>query len=291
MFTSKRNAIPRLSGAVHRLEIPMKALKTVLLLLLVVTFSLYITTAVYQSLSGVHDAPTIRCSQEILEVSVRDQESALLSGVTAADEQDGDLTDQIIVGSISKLISDDTAKVTYLVFDSDDNGASCSRYIRYTDYHRPTLSISEELAFASKESAAMLARIQAFDVIDGDISDSVRISTLASTDTSGVYSVTAQVTNSMGDTSLIKLPVIIREGNAARPVIRLTDYLVYLDQGSSFNPMDYLSSIRVEGQSLPLTAVTVEHQVDTANPGTYWVCYSYSSGGLSGLAILTVEIV
>ena len=268
----------------------MRILKTLLIILLAVTFGLYITTAVYQRISGVNEPPVISCGQEVLEVSVSHSGSDLLAGVTASDPQDGDLTDRVILGGVSKLISDDTAKVTYLVFDSDDNMASCTRYIRYTDYHRPTLELTDPLVFASEDSVSLLSAIRAVDVIDGDISDSVRISTLASTERTGVYAVSAQVTNSMGDTAQVKLPVIIQEDSSARPVIRLTDYLVYLEQGSSFNAVNYLSSLRVGSQSMAITAVTIDQQVDTGTPGTYWVYYSYSEGGLTGLAILTVVV-
>ena len=93
----------------------MRALKHTILILLAVLSAAYIATRIYQGSSTRHDPPVISCPQGILEVSASDDESILLSGVTASDPQDGDLTNQVIIGGISKLISKDTAKVTLLV--------------------------------------------------------------------------------------------------------------------------------------------------------------------------------
>lgn len=268
----------------------MRTIKVTLILLLVITCGLYAATSVYQQVSGVHDVPEIQCSQDTLQISVQQPQSDLLPGVTASDKQDGDLTSRVIVGGISKLINKDTAKVTYLVFDSDDNMASCVRYIQYTDYRRPTLEITEPLVFSAAESLDLIGRLRADDVIDGDISSSVRISALSTTDIAGVYSVTAQVTNSMGDTAQVKLPVIVTEDSASQPEIRLKQDLIYLQQGDSFNPLSCLTSVTLNGQNLSTSDVTVTDPVDTSVPGTYWVQYAYTSMGLHGLAILTVVV-
>ena len=53
--------------------------------------------------------------------------------------------ENIILGGISQLISEDTAKVTLLVFDSDNNMGMCTRYIRYRDYSRPHFEIISPL--------------------------------------------------------------------------------------------------------------------------------------------------
>lgn len=47
----------------------------------------------------------------------------LLQGVTAWDNRDGDLTSEIMIDHISTLIGANTAKITYVVFDSSDRVA------------------------------------------------------------------------------------------------------------------------------------------------------------------------
>lgn len=268
----------------------MRALKRTILILLAVLVAAYIGTRIILGSSTRNEAPTISCPQGVLEVSAKDDETVLLTGVTAHDSQDGDLTDQVIIGGISKLISKDTAKVTLMVFDSDHNMGKVVRYIRYTDYQRPQFTITKPLVFSSAKEASLLDRLKATDVVDGDISSQIRVSTLADTDNSQVKNISVQVTNSMGDTAWLQLPVLIQETNPLRPVIDLSNYLVYLEVGDSFDPAAYLSGLTVAGVAMETTDVTVKSDVDTTQIGTYRVEYSYSSDGFTGLAILTVAV-
>lgn len=268
----------------------MRALKHTILILLVALFAAYIGTRIYQGSSTRKEPPTISCPEGVLEVSANDDESVVLTGVTAEDAQDGDLTDQIIIGGISKLISKDTAKVTLMVFDSDQNMGKVVRYIRYTDYQRPQFAVTKPLVFSSTKEVSLLERLKALDVKDGDISNRIRVSTLATTNNSEVYDITIQVTNSMGDTAWLQLPVIVQETNPMRPVIELNSYLVYVAEGDSFDPNTYLAGLAVAGVPMETNLVSVSSDVNTAEAGTYRVIYSYSSSGINGMAILTVVV-
>lgn len=268
----------------------MRALKHTILILLVVLTTAYIGTRIYQGSESRKEPPRIICPEGVLEVAALDDESVLLTGVTAEDAQDGDLTDQIIIGGISKLISKDTAKVTLMVFDSDHNMGKVVRYIRYTDYQRPRFAIKKPLSFSSTKEVSLLERLQATDTLDGDISSRIRVSTLATTENSEVYDITIQVTNSMGDTAWLQLPVIVQETNAMRPVIELNSYLVYVAEGASFDPNDYLAGLAVAGVPMETNLVSVSSNVNTAEAGTYRVMYNYNSSGITGMAILTVVV-
>ena len=268
----------------------MRALKHTILILLAVLSAAYIATRVYQGASTRHDPPVISCPSGVLEVSAADDESVLLTGVTASDPQDGDLTDRIIVGGISKLISKDTAKVTLMVFDSDDNMGKLVRYIRYTDYHRPKFGITKPLVFSSTSEVSLLDRLSAEDVVDGDISTRIRVSTLAPTENSDIFDITIQVTNSMGDTAWLQLPVLVQETDPLRPIIDLNSYLIYQDVDSSFDAMSYVAGLTVAGEAVDPAKVSVSSNVDTAVAGTYRVMYTYSAGSATGTAILTVVV-
>ena len=146
------------------------------------------------------------------------------------------------------------------------------------------------MTFTDAESAQMIAMLSATDVIDGDISDSVRISMLKNTERSNVYSVTAQVTNSMGDTARVELPVILEETNPNRPVIKLSEYLVYLEQGSSFDPDSYIETITAQNRAFAASEVVIDNPVDVNEPGTYWVYYTHTANNITGMTILTVVV-
>ena len=101
---------------------------------------------------------------------------------------------------------------------------------------------------------------------------------------------TVLVTNSMGDTARLELPVLVQDELSGRPVINLKSQLIYLEQGEAFDAMEYLTSVTVRGEVQPLNQVEVENEVDTGVSGSYWVRYTYSADGIQGTAVLTVVV-
>lgn len=268
----------------------MKTLKVLLIVILVVITALFAATHVSRRMSGVDDPPVISCSGDTLEVSISSGNTELLQGITATDAQDGDLTSQIQVAGISKFISDKTAKVTYVVFDKDHNMDSFSRYVHYHDYVAPRFYIKEPLIFYRNESVDVMSRLQVLDVVDGDISDQVRVSSLQASDEPELYYTSVQITNSMGDLVSVILPVIQVRSIALIPEVHLTSYLVHLSQGSSFNARDYLLEVETPDGNGNTNAVQISGSVDTATPGTYYIRYEYVHDTQVGTTILTVVV-
>lgn len=268
----------------------MKTIKLLLIILLAAVSGLYGYTAVSRSLTGSDIPPVLASDLDILEVSVHDDPTLLLTGLTATDDQDGDLTADIRVAGISKLINDNTAKVTYMVFDSDHNMTTLVRPVRYLDYTSPRFHIAEPLIYYRSETIELLDRLSATDVIDGDITGSIRASDLNATSDPEIYLVACQVTNSMGDTIYQELPVIRLDGNALRPEVHLQEYLVYLKVGTAFDARSYLTGVSTADGPGHVSDVAVTGSVDTATPGTYMVQYTYSLPTISGSSILTVVV-
>ena len=81
------------------------------------------------------------------------------------------------------------------------------------------------------KTVTLLDRLTAYDQVDGDLTGSIRM-TIQNLNiaAAGVYSITLQVTNSLGDTAVLPLSVIVQE-TSKLPSITLQEYLVYLDQG------------------------------------------------------------
>ena len=260
----------------------MRSIKKFLIIALAILLAGLIVTKIYQGSAERREPPVISCPDTVLEISASASKSALLVDVTATDNQDGDLTSQIIVGGTSKLITNDT--------DKDHNMASCTRYIRYTDYRRPQFSILEPLVYSTTEDAAIMDRLAAHDVVDGDISNRIRVSTLAATDNSQIYDITIQITNSVGDTARLKLPVLRLDYDPMRPVISLSENLIYLNVGDGFNAMSYLSDVTVAKGDAFIGDVSIENPVDTSVADTYYVTYTYTANGSTGIAILTVVV-
>lgn len=109
----------------------------------------------------------------------------------------------------------------------------------------------------------------------------------------GTYSITLQVTNSLGDTAIVPLSVIMQE-NGKLPSIALQEYLVYLKQGDRFDPESYLLRVTelIAGRerTCPLDEVSIDSKVDMDHPGVYEVTYQYTGEAGTGKTILTVVV-
>lgn len=268
----------------------MNKLRILILALFITVSAVYAVSALSKALAD-DTPPVITADSSIIEISVKDGEEALLSGIHASDKQDGDLTSSVMISGISKLVSNNTAKVSYIVFDSDQNIGVFTRSVRYTDYRRPRFSLSEPLVFAKGEDITLNGKLFADDVIDGDISSSIKIAARDLTaNEEGLYSITVQVTNSLGDTSLLKLPIMIVNTLTAVPAVELEQYLIYVSVGSDFNPSDCLKAVYdSSGAPGDISAVAVDNKADLSSAGTYTVTYSYTdASGKSGSAVLTV---
>lgn len=265
----------------------MRTLKTILIICLVLVTAAFAAGQVYSRVVTDTVPPVITLDSDSITVSVEDGRDALLRGVTASDAKDGDLTGQIIVSGVSKLISNNTAKVSYMVFDKAGNMASATRYVVYSDYHRPRFMLITPLVYSLGETVSITGRLQAQDAVDGDITSSIRVlSSDIISSTEGVYNLTLQVINSLGDTAQVTLPVTIRAEAEGDSAVKLRRYLVYVGLGDNFEPRNYIESVSAGSVS----DVRIDSNVDTQSAGCYLVTYTVTSGGRSSSALMTVVV-
>lgn len=232
---------------------------------------------VYDGVRTDSTAPEITVSAEVLEVSVHDGKDALLQGITAADDRDGDVTASVVAERVSAISDANEVTVTYAAFDSSGNVAKTNRTVRYTDYESLQFTLNRPLAFYSGTSFDLLAAIQAEDMVDGDISYRIKATSMDETSVSAVgnHTVRFRVTNSMGDTVELTLPVeVYTERYNAQ--LTLTDYLVYIKAGDRFDAAEYLDEFTVREDVLPLNGnvpagvvLRTMGYVDTEVPGVY----------------------
>lgn len=240
-----------------------------------------------------HTPPVITSESDELELSVNDDKSRLLEGLTAMDDRDGDLTDSILVGTHSKFISKGVCDLTYLVFDSSNNVGKYTRRIKYTDYTEPVFSLTEPLMFTSGDTVSMFPKISLVDSLDGDISSKVKI-VVNDVDSSkvGTYYVTFEASNSYADVVNRKLPVNIVNDTVDSPHIELTDYLIYVNVGDKIEPKKYLKSVTDKyDKTSDINKVSIISTVDTRTAGVHQVKYEYTdSKGLTGHTFLIVIV-
>ena len=262
---------------------------TAVLFVLSLVFALWANGQYYSKLNT--DYPVLESQQERLEISVKDPPEAMLAGLTAQDATDGDLTDKILVASVSHFLEPGTVSVKYVVFDSHHNAATLTRKVHYTDYQPPKFSLEKAPVYTVGSAFDLLEYIHVTDAIDGDISDRIRvISNMVNNYSVGNYPVVLEVTNSCGDVAQLQLWVKF-QSKEPTAMVKLHRYVVYMQQGDTFEPMRWLASV-TDRDLLALSEEKVEvlGNLDVNTPGTYQLTYSYEDGTLSGQSSLTVIV-
>ncbi|MBQ7229736.1 MAG: hypothetical protein IJX04_02410 [Oscillospiraceae bacterium] len=282
----------------------MKRLNTLLLMILAAAFVLFgcYHIWVHNRLDTV--GPELIVDEGLLEISVKDEADVLLTGIRALDERDGDVTSSILVESVYGIDQNNMTTVTYVAFDRAGNVSKTQRQVRYVDYEHPRFQLYGSLTFSYGSGFDLLEYLGAQDVIEGDIRRRVHatlISDTKSIEAEGRHQVKLQVTNSLGDTSELVVPVEVFDPEWYAADVRLSDYLIYLDRGSRFDARSYLEKFIFRGEPIDMTrgtpegvSVEIDNGVNMNEPGVYEVSYilskSLNMNMYSGIAKLIVVV-
>lgn len=225
-------------------------------------------------------APEIKMDAQIPEISVQDPNTALLQGITATDDVDGNVTNSLVVERIDLLDSDGNITVVCAAFDSAGNVAKADRSARFMDYESPKFTLNEPLAYPYGTSFDILSTVGAQDVLDGDIQHRIKATSVDENSIAmlGTHNVWFQVTNSLGDTVSQMFPVDVYDADMYDASLTLTEYLIYLPKGAAFVPQNYLATFTLRGEEVNLHgglprdySLRTNGEVKTQEPGTYAV--------------------
>lgn len=245
-------------------------------------------------------SPMISIDQQQIEVSIHDPEEKLLEGITVADQKDGDVSDSLLVESLTSFVSKNTRLVHFAAFDSDNHVSHGSRKIVYTDYTEPRFHLAAPLVFRLNYRNIMDG-LTAADCLDGDVTSLIRVVPKDdfTVEKVGLYDVAFQVSNSAGDLQSFETRVEIYDNTVSRgPQFTLSDYLIYIDKGAAFDPLSYLKSVTISGRDYEIVRgegnyysenvevgtdrtvgtnmITVANPVRTDESGSYTVFYRIS---------------
>lgn len=227
-----------------------------------------------------YTCPEIYCDSGLLEINIGD--NRLMSGISAFDEKDGNLTDKVVVESISRFVEKGVCNITYAVSDSDNHVTKYTRKIKYADYISPRFIIFDEPSFFVGSTAYLDDYIGAFCVLDGEVSDKIKYDYgMLDMLIPGVYTIRAYVANSKGDVSEIFFDLNIRERNTKTPVIKLKQYILYAGTGDIIEPKEYiLSALKADGiTALDMADVHITTDLNTEKSGVYKITYHAEDAG------------
>ena len=228
--------------------------------------------------------PVITVAEGLLQLSLNDENEILMTGITAMDDRDGDVTASLLVESVYGITDDHVATVTYAAFDRAGNVSKIQRKVHYTDYREPRFEFAGSLSFPHNSKFDLLDYVGANDVMEGDIRRRVRATLVSDTnsiDELGSHMVHLQVTNSLGDTVELDVPVEVYDPEWYLASVKLDTYLLYLKKGDVFNPREHLDKFVVRGADTDVSRgipegidCEIDGAVNTAVPGVYRVQYT-----------------
>ncbi|MBP9988925.1 MAG: hypothetical protein KBT46_05435 [Ruminococcus sp.] len=251
-----------------------KILKIIFLIAFVIVAVAFAFFTINEKLKTDDTYPVITAENDMLMLSVNSSQKDMLKGITAYDEKDGDLTDKVIVETVSKFIQPGICEVTYAVCDSDKHVSSLTSKIKYIDYTKPKFSMNRSLCYSVNEKIKISSVFTAKDVIDGDVTREIKItSDDYKSGSQGEYRINVKLTNSKDDTVSMDLPLFVEQIDQNAPKITLKRYLIYVDKGTKINPEDYIKSAKdTNGKDL-IKSVEIESGLNTSENGVYTVHY------------------
>lgn len=199
-------------------------------------------------------------SDGTIHANLKDGDEVLLKDLTARDDRDGDLTDQLLVQSIRADAESggNSFLVTYAVFDQAGNLGTAERCLIYDDYSQPQFLLRQPLRFSQSVGAVKLKRyFTVNDKVDGTITALVQLSGTEAIEEAvpavGLYPCVLSVTNSLGDEVSLPVEVEIYADSyqmELRPEVVLKQYVIYLNKGEQFSYIDNISYVQDRGVRL-----------------------------------------
>lgn len=222
----------------------MKRSHLIIIVFFFISAGLFAFTQVRDYMKNAGSPPEISMDTATLEVPVNVTDEQLLAGLTAWDEEDGDLTDKLLVESFSRFVGRGRRTVTIGVADSQGKVTEVTRNVVYTDYESPKFALTGPLYLPITKCDDPLALLTASDKIDGDISNNIEISSIPAEygENPGDYEVVFAVSNSAGDKVELPVKVTIYDSKETQgaPTITLSEYLVNVKKGEKIEPWDYV---------------------------------------------------
>ncbi|MFJ7679691.1 immunoglobulin-like domain-containing protein [Peribacillus sp. NPDC097198] len=146
-----------------------------------------------------------------------DDEFNPLAGISASDNNDGNITSSIQVDGSVNVNKTGTYSLTYSVTDSSGNVTKVKRMVTVIDNINPVISGVQDFQINFGDKFNALTGITASDNNDGDITSSIQVDGSVNVNKTGAYPLTYSVTDSSGNIAKVKRTVTVIDN--VNPVI------------------------------------------------------------------------
>ncbi len=197
---------------------------------------------------------------------------SFLSGVTANDNLDGDITSAIVVthSTIDTSVLG-TYIITYTIKDAALNTTIETVTLNVVDMTPPVIEGTRNLSFkVFTEPNFLWSQITIFDNIDGDLlSEIVFDDSEVDMSVLGAYDLTYSVTDAAGNTTSITVTVNVKD--YTKPDFVLNEIIYYLDGDATPNYLDYIQVIDNYDGDISDQVIFDDSSVDLNSSGVYTI--------------------
>ncbi|CEP46126.1 ChW repeat-containing protein [[Clostridium] sordellii] len=240
---------------------------------------------------AINNIPVINAEDKTIKVGDKFNP---MTGVTANDKEDGNITKDIkVIEDTVNTSKPGTYKVVYEVTDS--KGATATKTITVTviSNDKPVISGADNVSIKEGTTFNPMAGVTATDTEDGNITKDIKVTGIVDTDKPGKYELTYTVTDKDGNTTTVKRTVIVNPKMVAInniPVINGENKTIKV--GDKFNPMTGITANDKEDGNITKDIKVIEDTVNTSKPGTYKVVYEVTdSKGATATKTITVTVI
>ncbi|MBU5481904.1 immunoglobulin-like domain-containing protein [Blautia sp. MSJ-19] len=203
----------------------------------------------------------------------------LLTGITATDDRDGDVSASLTVESVYE-VSDSEVVITYTAKDNSNNITKVKRQLEVDASSKNALNSSNLGERTDEEESADSSEADNVDALSSE-------PVLSGTPTPTLEEDKAAQMKEEQEAEAAAMP-------AQNPKIYLTDYLVTVPVGTSVDLLSYVDNITddVDDPYALWRKIQITGEVNSAIPGTYKCTYYVidSQNNISNNAVLTVIV-
>ena len=197
-----------------------------------------------------------------------------MASVSAADNEDGDLTSSIVIEGQVDTAVPGFYRLTYSVVDSAGAVRAVERRVSvHNDV--PIISGADSLILPIDTPFHPMAGITANDAEDGDLTSAIRVSGSVDTSTAGLYSLLYSVTDQYGGEGFALRGILVKNQmpveNTAPEILGIAPITITV--GAPFDPLAGVTATDAEDGNLT-TALQVEGAVNNDEVGVYVLRYS-----------------
>lgn len=277
----------------------MRKIKILSLALFAMSVAIFAGFMIYENVTKDVTPPVLSCESDVLEVSVKTPEEELLADVKVIDENDGDVSDQLVIEKMSSFTEEGTRIITYAAVDEHFNVGRLERTLVYTDYEPPVFKLNKPLSFRADSSVDVLSCVSVNSSLDGSLDSLVKYSLedVVVTTEPGEYPISFRVMDSAGNQVYLNTVLEIYDRSYSELDVILKEYLVYVKKDSDFNAEEYFegakesyTSASDEMLELESGQLNIRSEVNTEEEGTYCVDYFVEYNGRQGKSRLLVVV-